>query len=129
MSALMATSANGSITRRVSDSWRELGRMHTSQVLVGLGSGLAIFASIVVYLLRAAVEGSPVVISAEAVWLLVFGVLGVAGYVISRTSARNGAVVAGIAALGLLIVADGPAGFLTGLVLLVGAAWGLLRSL
>lgn len=125
----METGANPSITKRLSDSWRELGRKHASQVLVGLGSGLAIFAALVVYLVRAAAQGSPVVVSAEALWLFVFGVLGLVGYVVSRTNARNGAVVAGVAALGLLIVARGPVGFLTGLVVLVGAAWGLLRSL
>lgn len=125
----METGANPSITKRLSDSWRELGRKHASQVLVGLGSGLAIFAALVVYLVRAAAQGSPVVVSAEALWLFVFGVLGLVGYVVSRANARNGAVVAGVAALGMLIVADGPAGSLTGLVVLVGAAWGLLRSL
>ncbi len=129
MNALMGTSTTGAVTKRVADSWRELGRMHASQVLMALGSGLAVFASLVVYLVRAVGEGSPLVVSAEAIWLFVFGVLGLVGYVISRTSARNGAVVAGIAALGLIILADGPAGFLTGLIVLVGAAWGFLKSL
>lgn len=125
----MGTSTTGAVTKRVSDSWRELGHMHASQVLMALGSGLAVFASVVVYLVRAAGEGTPLVVSAEAIWLFVFGVLGLVGYVISRTSARNGAVVAGIAALGLIILADGPAGFLTGLIVLVGAAWSFLKSL
>ncbi len=125
----MGTSATGSVTKRVTDSWRELGRMHASQVLMALGSGLAVLAGLVVYLVRAAGEGSLAVVSAEAIWLFVFGVLGLAGYFVSRASQRNGAVVAGIAALGLIIVADGPAGFLTGLVVLVGAAWAFLKSL
>jgi hypothetical protein len=125
----MGTSATGAMTRRVSDSWRELGRMHASQVLIALGSGLAIFASVVVYLVRAATEGSLAVVSAEAIWLFVFGLLGLVGYFVSRASQRNGAIVAGIAALGLLVVADGPAGLLTGLAVLVGAAWAFLKSL
>ena len=129
MNALMGTSATSAVSKRVTDSWRELGHMHASQVLVALGSGLAIFASLVVYLVRAVGEGTPVVVSAEAIWLFVFGVLGLVGYAISRASVRNGAVVAGIAALGLLILADGPAGLLTGLIVLVGAAWGFLKSL
>ncbi len=125
----MATSATGTVSKRVTDSWRELGRMHASRVLIALGSGLAVLAAIVVYIVRAAAEGTPAVVSSEAIWLFVFGLLGLAGYVVSRASERNGAVVAGIAALGLVILADGPAGFLTGLVVLVGAAWAFLKSL
>lgn len=125
----MGTSTTGAVTKRVTDSWRELGHMHASQVLMALGSGLAIFASVVVYLVRAVSEGTPAVVSSEAIWMFVFGLLGLVGYLISRTSARNGAIVAGIAALGLIFLADGPAGFLTGLIVLVGAAWGFLRSL
>lgn len=125
----MGTSATSTISRRAADSWRELGRMHASKVLMALGSGLAVFASLVVYLVRAVGEGSVLVASSEAIWLFIFGLLGFAGYVISRKNERNGAVVAGIAALGLLILADGPAGFLTGLVVLVGAVWVLLKSL
>ncbi len=125
----MASSATGAVSKRVTDSWRELGRMHASQVLMALGSGLAVLAGIVVYIVRAATEGTPAVVSSEAIWLVVFGLMGLVGYVISRASQRNGAVVAGIAALGLLILADGPAGFLTGLIVLVGAAWAFLKSL
>ncbi len=125
----MGTSTTGAVTKRMTDSWRELGHMHASQVLMALGSGLAIFASVVVYLVRAVSEGTPAVLSTEALWLFVFGVLGFVGYLISRASARNGAIVAGIAALGLIVLAAGPAGFLTGLIVLVGAAWGFLRSL
>ncbi len=129
MNVLMATSATGAVSKRVTDSWRELSRMHASQILMALGSGLAVLAGIVVYIVRAAVEGTPAVVSAEATWLVVFGLLGLVGYVVSRASERNGAIVAGIAALGLLIMAAGPAGFLTGLVVLVGAAWAFLKSL
>lgn len=129
MNALMATGTTGAVSKRVTDSWRELGRMHASQVLIALGSGLAVLAGIVVYVVRAAVEGTPAVVSSEAIWLFVFGLLGFVGYVVARASQRNGAVVAGIAALGLLILADGPAGFLTGLVVLVGAAWAFLKSM
>ena len=125
----MGTSATGTLTERATDSWRELGRMHASQVLLALGSGLAVLASVVVYLVRAVGEGTPLVASSEAIWLFVFGLLGLVGYVMTRKTARNGAVVAGIAALGLLILADGPAGFLTGLVVLVGAVWAFLKSL
>ncbi len=129
MNAHMGTSATSAVTKRVTDSWRELGRMHASRVLMALGSGLAILGSVIVYLVRAVSEGSVAVVSTEAIWLFVFGVLGLVGYLVARANARNGAIVAGVAALGLILVADGPAGFLTGLVVLVGAAWALLKSL
>lgn len=129
MNALMGSSATGTMSKRVSDSWHELGRMHASQVLLALGSGLAIFASVVVYLVRAVRAGTPAIVSAEAIWLFVFGLLGLVGYLVSRSSEKNGAVVAGIAGLGLVILADGPAGFLTGLVVLVGAVWAFLKSI
>ncbi len=125
----MASSATDTVSKRLTDSWHELGRMHASQVLMALGSGLAVLAAIVVYIVRAVAEGTPAVVSSEAIWLVVFGLMGLVGYVVSRASLRNGAVVAGIAALGLLILADGPAGFLTGLVVLVGAAWAFLKSM
>ncbi len=129
MNAHMGSSATSAMTKRVTDSWRELGRMHASQILMALGSGLAVLASVIVYLVRAVSEGSLAVVSTEAIWLFVFGAIGLVGYLVSRANARNGAIVAGIAALGLIIVADGPAGFLTGLVVLVGAAWAFLKSL
>ena len=125
----MGTSTSDTVSKRVTGSWHELGHMHASQVLVALGSGLAILASIVVYLVRAVTEGTPAVVSSEALWLFVFGVLGFVGFVIARTSHRNGAVVAGIAGLGLLILASGSAGLLTGIIVLVGAAWAFVKSL
>lgn len=124
----METGTTSTVSKRLTDSWRELGHLHASQILIALGSGLAVLAGIVVYLVRAATEGTPAMVSAEAIWLFVFGLIGLVGYVVSRSSIRNGAIVAGVAALGLLILADGAAGFLTGLVVLVGAAWAFLKS-
>ena len=124
----METGTTRTVSQRLTDSWRELGHLHASQILIALGSGLAVLAGIVVYLVRAATEGTPAMVSAEAIWLFVFGLIGLVGYVVSRSSIRNGAIVAGVAALGLLILADGAAGFLTGLVVLVGAAWAFLKS-
>ncbi len=129
MNALMESSTADTVSKRVTDSWRELGRMHASQILVVLGSAVAVLAGIVVYIARAVIEGSPAIVSFEALWLFVFGLLGLVGYAVSRVSLRNGAIVAGVAGLALLILAGGSAGFLTGLVVLLGAAWALVRSL
>ncbi len=125
----MESSTADTVSKRVTDSWRELGRMHASQILVVLGSAVAVLAGIVVYIARAVIEGSPAIVSFEALWLFVFGLLGLVGYAVSRVSLRNGAIVAGVAGLALLILAGGSAGFLTGLVVLLGAAWALVRSL
>jgi hypothetical protein len=125
----MESSTANTVSKRVTDSWRELGRMHASQVLVVLGSAVAVFAGIVLYIVRAVSEGSPAVVSTGALWLFVFGLLGLVGYAVSRASMRNGAIVAGVAGLALLILAGGAAGFLTGLVVLLGAAWAFVRSL
>jgi hypothetical protein len=125
----MESSTTSTVSKRVTDSWRELGRMHASQVLMVLGSAVAVFAGIVVYILRAVSEASPAVVSAQALWLFVFGLLGLIGYAVSRASLRNGAIVSGVAGLALLIVAGGSAGFLTGVVVLLGAAWAFVRSL
>lgn len=125
----MESSTANTVSKRVTGSWRELGRMHASQILVVLGSAVAVLAGIVVYIARAVSEGSPAIVSFEALWLFVFGLLGLVGYAVSRVSLRNGAIVAGVAGLALLILAGGSAGFLTGLVVLLGAAWALVRSL
>ncbi|HII40328.1 MAG TPA: hypothetical protein HA326_03825 [Thermoplasmata archaeon] len=129
MNALMESSTASTVSKRVTDSWRELGRMHASQVLVVLGSAIAVFAGIVVYLARAVSEGSPAVVSFGALWLFVFGLLGLLGYVVSRASLRNGAIVSGVAGLALLLLAGDVAGLLTGIVVLLGAAWAFVRSL
>ena len=129
VNALMGTNATSTVSKRVTHAWSELGRMHASQVLIALGSAIAVLAGVVVYVVRALSEGSPAVVSLGALWLFVFGLLGLVGYALSRRNLRNGALVAGIAGLGLLLLAGGSAGFLTGLVVLVGAAWALVRSL
>lgn len=129
MNALMESSTVGTVSKRVTGSWRELGRMHASQVLIVLGSAVAVFAGIAVYIVRAVSEGSLAGASFGALWLFVFGLLGLVGYAVSRASLRNGAIVSGIAGLALLIMAGGSAGLLTGIVVLLGAAWAFMRSL
>lgn len=124
----MATETSN-VSDRVNRSWRALERMETYQVPIVLGGAIAVLAGIVTYVVRALVESSAAAVPLGAIYLVVFGLLGLVAYGVSRKSMRNGALVAGVAGLALLILAGGAAGFLTGLVVLVGAAWGLVKSL
>lgn len=128
VSALMA-SEMGTVSARVTHSWRALERMETYQVPIVLGSAIAVLAGIVTYVVRALSESAAAAVPLGAIYLVVFGLLGLAAYGVSHKSMRNGAFVAGIAGLALLILAGGAAGFLTGLVVLGGAGWGLVKSL
>ena len=124
----MATETSN-VSDRVNRSWHALERMETYQVPIVLGGAIAVLAGIVTYVVRDLVESSAAAVPLGAIYLVVFGLLGLVAYGVSRKSMRNGALVAGVAGLALLILAGGAAGFLTGLVVLVGAAWGLVKSL
>jgi hypothetical protein len=122
-------SETSTVSRRVNRAWRSLEKMEAYQVPIVLGSAIAVLAGIVTYVVRALSEASAAVVPLGAIYLVVFGLLGLVAYGVTRKSMRNGALVAGVAGLALLILAGGAAGFLTGLVVLVGAAWGLVKSL
>lgn len=122
-------SETGTASERVSRSWRALERMEAYQVPIVLGSAIAVLAGILTYAVRALTEGSAAAVPIAAIYLVVFGLLGLVGYGVTRKGVRNGIVVAGVAGLALLILAGGAAGFLTGIVVLVGAVWGLVKSL
>jgi len=124
----MATETSN-VSDRVNRSWRALEHMETYQVPIVLGSAIAVLAGIASYVVRALTESSAAAVPLGAIYLVVFGLLGFVAYGVSRKSMRNGVLVAGVAGLALLILAGGAAGFLTGLVVLVGAAWGLVKSL
>lgn len=125
---LMGTSETSTITGRVTSTWRELGRMQTYQVPMVLGGAIAVLAGFVTYVVRALSEGSAAAVPLGAVYLVVFGALAIVGYAISRASVKNGAVVAGIAGLALLLLAGGAAGLLTGLLVIVAAVWGIAKA-
>ncbi len=124
----MATSEVRSGASRLASSWRTLERMQTHQVPIALGGALAVLAGVVTYAL-AVIGRLALVPSAAAVFLVVFGALALLGYVVSKAHARNGALVAGVAGLALLFIVGDAAGVVLGLIVLVGAAWGVLRSL
>ena len=119
----------GAVSERVATSWRALERMEPYQVPIVLGSAIAVLAGIVTVVVRALTDSLAAAVPSGAIYLVVFGLLGLVAYGVIRKSVRNGALVAGVAGLALLILAGGAAGFLTGLVVLVGAVWGFVKSL
>lgn len=123
----MATTEIRSSATRIASSWRELERMKTYQVPIALGGAIGVLAGVVTYGL-AVIQRAAFVPSATAVFLGVFGIMALIGYMVSKAHMRNGAIVAGVAGLGLLLLASGVAGLLTGLLVIAGAAWGFIRS-
>lgn len=123
----MATTQMRSSASRIASSWRELERMKTYQVPIALGGAVAVLAGVVTYGLAVATRAE-LVPSATAMFLVVFGIMALIGYMVSKAHVRNGAIVAGVAGLALLLLASGVAGLLTGLLVIAGAAWGFIRS-
>jgi len=125
----MATTRMRSWPARAASSWRELERMQAYQVPIVLGGALAALVGVVAYGLDVVERAALVVPSAREIFLVGFGLLGVIGYRVAYGNARNGVIVAAIAGLALMAVAGGAAGLLTGLLVLAGAVWGLVKSL
>src|SRR5256885_6689554 len=119
----MAATEIRSWPARAASSWRALERMPAYQVPIVLGGALAALVGVAVVAER--VLGISWV---RALLLIAFGALALIGYKVTRANLRNGAVVAGIAGVALILVAGGAAGLVAGLLVLAGALWGLLKS-
>ncbi len=66
--------------------------------------------------------------SPNVIYLIVFGLIGLIGYAVSKHNVQNGSLVAAIAGLAIVAIVGGTTGLFTGLLLLVGAVWGLSAS-
>src|SRR2546428_5867899 len=119
----MAATEIRSWPARAASSWRALERMPAYQVPIVLGGALAALVGVAVVAER--VLGISWV---RALLLIAFGALALIGYKVTRANLRNGAVVAGIAGVALILVAGGTVGLVTGLLVLAGALWGLVKS-
>lgn len=106
-------------------SWRELTRMPTYLVPMVLAGLLAVIVGVLTYAFDAAKAGALVAVSPEAAYLVVFGIVGLIGYAVSKQNVQNGGIVAMIAGLALVVLVSGTAGLLLGLLLLAGAVWSL----
>ena len=106
----------------------ELARMPTWQVPMALGGFMAALVGVLTYAFDAAKASQIVAASPNVIYLIVFGLIGLIGYAVSKHNVQNGSLVAAIAGLAIIAIVGGTTGLLTGLLLLVVAVWGLSAS-
>ena len=121
----METTQAGPHATGLTHSWRELSRMPTYLVPVVVAGALAVLIGVLSYGFDAAKAGALVAVSPEAAFLVVFGIVGLIGYAVSKRNLQNGAIVSMIAGLALVVLVSGATGLLLGLLLLAGAVWSL----
>src|SRR6266545_810702 len=124
----MATDT-GTWSERAASKWRALERMQAHQVLIVLGGAVAVFVGLVAFGPSLVAERILGISPAKAVFLVLFGALGLIGYGVSKRNVRNGMIVAGIAGVALVVVAGTTVGLMTGALVLVGAIWGFVKAL
>src|SRR5439155_960469 len=86
-------------TGRFRPSWRELSHTPTYQVPVVLGSIVALLVGILTYVFDASAASKIVAATPNEAYLVVFGILGMIGYSVSKQNVQNGSIVAAIAGL------------------------------
>ncbi len=121
----MEATQTGSRAEGLTHSWREFARMPTYLVPVVLAGVLAVIVGVLTYTFDAAKAGALVAVSTDAMFLVVFGIVGLIGYAVAKQNVQNGALVAMIAGLALVVLVSGTAGLLLGLLMLAGAVWSL----
>ncbi len=109
-------------------SWRELAHTPTHQIPIVLGAVVALLVGILTYAF-AAVEATAIVAATpEQAYLVIFGIIGLIGYAVSKENVQNGSMVAAVAGLALLVTVGTTMGLFTGLLLLAGAVWSLAST-
>src|SRR5437660_10205218 len=106
-------------------SWRELAHTPTHQVPVLLGAVVALLVGILTYVFDASKAGAIVAASINQAYLVIFGVIGLIGYAVSKQNVQNGSIVAAIAGLAMVVLVATQLGLFAGLLLLAGAVWSL----
>ncbi len=112
-------------------SWRELAHTPTYQVPVVLGGIVALLVGILTYLFDASKAGAIVAATTDQAYLVIFGVMALIGYTVSKQNVQNGSIVAAIAGLAMLVLVKGESatlGLFAGLLLLAGAVWSLAST-
>src|SRR5213595_1510893 len=107
-------------------SWRELSHTPTYQVPVVLGSIVALLVGILTYVFDAA--SKIVAATPNEAYLVLFGIVGMIGYAVSKQNVQNGSIVAAIAGLALVVLVATQLGLFAGLLLLAGAVWSLAST-
>src|SRR5256885_3098995 len=95
---------------RAASSWRALERMPAYQVPIVLGGALAALVGVVALGVAVVAERGLGISWVRALLLIAFGALALIGYKVTRANLRNGAVVAGVAGVALILVAGGGTG-------------------
>ncbi len=124
----MEATHSGSHAEGLTHSWRELGRMPTYLVPIVLAGALAVLVGVLTYAFDAAKAGAIVAVTPETAYLVVFGIVGLIGYGVSKENVQNGAIVSMIAGLAMVVLVTGATGLILGLLLLAGAVWSLGSS-
>lgn len=124
----MAATEARSTSTGFGQSWRELARTPIYQVPVLLGGFLAAAVGVLTYVFDAVNASALVAVTAQEAYLILFGIMGLIGYSVSKRNVQNGSLVAAIAGLVLVTIAGGTEGLTTGLLLLFGAIWSLASS-
>lgn len=109
-------------------SWRELAHTPTHQVPVLLGAVVALLVGILTWIFAATAAGNIVPATSEMAYLVLFGIIGLIGYSVSKQNVQNGSLVAAIAGLALVVLVASTTGLFAGLLLLAGAVWSLASA-
>ncbi len=109
-------------------SWRELAHTPTHQIPIVLGAVVALLVGILTYAFAAVENTAIVAATPEQAYLVIFGIIGLIGYAVSKENVQNGSMVAAVAGLALLITVGTTMGLFTGLLLLAGAVWSLAST-
>ncbi|HKW43977.1 MAG TPA: hypothetical protein VJP06_07300 [Thermoplasmata archaeon] len=109
-------------------SWRELAHTPTHQVPIVLGGIVALLVGILTYVFDASKAGAIVAATPNEAYLVVFGIIALIGYSVSKQNVQNGSLVAAIAGLAMLVLVATTTGLFAGLLLLAGAVWSLASA-
>lgn len=109
-------------------TWRDLTQTPTHQVPVLLGSVVALLVGILTYVFDASNAGAIVAATIDQAYLVIFGLIGLVGYSVSKANVQNGSLVAAIAGLAMVVLVATQPGLFAGLLLLAGAVWSLAST-
>jgi hypothetical protein len=95
---------------------------------VVLGSIVALLVGILTYVFDASAASKIVAATPNEAYLVLFGIVGMIGYAVSKQNVQNGSIVAAIAGLALVVLVATQLGLFAGLLLLAGAVWSLAAT-
>src|SRR5256886_4831532 len=85
-------------------AWRELWHRPPHEVPIVLGAFVALITGILTYLFDASKAGAIVAATAAEAYLVIFGIVGLIGYAVSKQNVQNGSIVAMIAGLAIVVL-------------------------